>query len=467
MLEPQVDIIMLVHSQHTWADLAIRAIEHHVKTPYRLILVDQAAPEASKRVIADAEKRGHTIVRLAENRSFSNGNNCGVRAGNAKNVVILNDDAMVTENTIEALIQDLSDKSVGLVGARTNYANGPTADPSWKSAVEPPFMAFVCVATRRDIWEHVGGLDEATFGGFSAEDFDMCWRIQKAGYKLKISDRAYVLHAGSRSIMHHVSGDSSDEAAKHTAYNQHNERWWRALEEKWGKEFIAEHMKLKQKVLIVSYHAEEWTRVAFAGSLFTLKAGAAAAQAGYGPDASNYGFTYYQHTRTPIHLARQLVADYATDNSFDAILQLDDDAAGFPSDLVARFLSHGKEVVTALAYQRKPPYLPCIYERLAPDSVNGNPIQGWEHTGLRRVDISGFHCSLIRTSVFKKLRAAGITDYYGGFDLKCGEDFALSHRLAKIGIPIFVDTGLVCGHIATGHVIDENYKRLHTEGKAQ
>lgn len=466
MSEPLLDIVMLVHSQAAWADLAIRAVEHHTKNAYRLILVDQAAPEASKHVLAEAAKRGHTVVRMAENRSFSNGNNAGVRAGRAKFVCILNDDAMVTEGWDGALIQDASDKSVGLVGARTNYASGPTGDPGWNSKVEPPFMAFVCVATRREVWEAIGGLDEESFTGFSAEDFDCCWRIQKAGYKLKVSASAYVLHAGSRSIMHTTSGGSADEAVRHASYNAHNAKYWQILEEKWSKDFVAEHMKLKQKVLVTSYHAEEWTRVAFAGSLVTLKAGAAAAQAGYGPEASNYGFTYYQHTRSPIHLARQVVADYATDNGFDVLIQLDDDAT-FQSDLIARFLSHGKEVVTALAYQRRPPYLPCIYERVSEDSVNGNPLHGWEHTGLRRVDISGFHCSMIKTSVFKKLRAAKITDYYGGFDLKCGEDFAVCHRLKQIGVPVFCDTDLISGHIASGPIIDENYKRLYTEGKAQ
>jgi GT2 family glycosyltransferase len=468
MTEPILDIVMLVSNQPTWASIAIHAVEQHTTVPYRLIIVDQATTdERFAEVLGSARSRGHTVIRMAENRSFSNGNNAGVSVGKAKFICILNDDTCVTDGWAEALIQDLSDKSIGLVGARTNYANGPTADPGWNSKVEPPFMAFVCVATRREIWDQVNGLDEANFTGFSAEDFDLCWRIQKAGYKLKVSERAYVLHAGSRSIMHHTSGGSSDQAARQTTYAAHNVKYWRVLEEKWGKDFIAEHMKLRQKVLIVSYHAEEWTRVKFAGSLFTLRAGAAAAQAGYGPEASNYGFTYYQHTRTPIHLARQLVCDYACDNGFDVLIQLDDDAADFPSDLIARFLSHGKDVVTALAYQRKPPYLPCIYELVSKDSVNGNPLLGWERTGLRRVDISGFHCSMIKMSVIKKLRAAGVRDYWGGFDLKCGEDFALSHHLRKIGVPLFVDTDLIVGHIASGPVIDENYKRAFDAGRAQ
>src|SRR6266849_6511934 len=68
-----------------------------------------------------------------------------------------------------------------------------------------------------------------------------------------------------------------------------------------------------------------------------------------------------------------------------------------------RLFAHDKDVVCALAYQRKPPHLTCAFE-LGPDGMMGTPMEGIEHTGLRRVDISGFHCSLMRTEVIKRLR---------------------------------------------------------------
>lgn len=471
MAEPLIDIVMLISKQGTWSDLAIRAVEHHTKNPYKLWIVDQAVTDPNvKAVINAAKSREHTVVYMAENRSFSNGNNAGIRAGSAKYVVILNDDAIVAENWDGAFIQDLSDKSVGLVAARTNYAAGPSGDPGFVG--DPPWVAFVCVGFRREIFESVvGPMDEENFTGFAAEDLDYCFQIRKAGLKIKLSN-AYVLHAGSRSIPVLTSGGSKDAEIVRASYNAHNEKYNRVLVEKWGKDFVTANTKLKQKVLVTSYHAEHWTRVRFAGALLTLKAGSSSGVAGGGPDGGNFGFTYYQHVRTPIHLARQLVCDYALKEGYDVLVQIDDDAT-FNSDLIRRLLSHNKEVVTTLAYQRKPPYLPCVYERTSQDAVVGNPMENLEQTGLRKVDISGFHVSALRLSVIRKMRdyrstkfPAGITEYWGGWE-RAGEDFCFCRNLVEIGVPLYCDTDIIVGHIGEEPVIDQNYRRLYRDGKAQ
>src|ERR1700733_8128940 len=104
---------MLVSNQPTWADLAIRAVEHQTRNAYRLILVDQATTDPKMaEVLSGAKARGHTVLPMAENRSFSNGNNAGIRIGTSKFVCILNDDAMVTEGWDAAMIQDCSQKEV-------------------------------------------------------------------------------------------------------------------------------------------------------------------------------------------------------------------------------------------------------------------------------------------------------------------------------------------------------------------
>lgn len=443
---PILDIVMLVNSQATWADLAIRAVEHHTKNSYRLIIVDQATTNPRmKEMLEGAEKRGHTVIHMPENRSFSNGNNAGVRVGSAKFICILNDDAIVTEGWDGALIQDCSEKGVGMAGARTNYSGGVQSDMSFVG--EPPYLVFICVAMRREVWDVVGPMDEERFTGFSSEDLDYSWRVQKAGYKLKLSG-AYVLHAGSRSIAANVAADAiarKDAAAVMTALQKHNEKYGAVLQDKWGADFIREHSRIKERVMVATYHAEEWTRVSFMGAFAGLKAN------------SGYTFSYYHQTRAPIHMARQLISDYATDQGYDILIQLDDDAT-FPPELIRCLLAHQKEVVCALAYQRKPPHLTCAFE-IGPDGLLGNPLEDIEHTGLRRVDVSGFHCSLLRTSVIKKLRAAGIKQYYGGFENKVGEDFAFCLNLKKIGVPVHVDTELISGHIGAAITVDEQYKK--------
>ncbi len=461
MKAPQLDIVMLVHDVPEWSDLAIRAVEWQTRNAYRLIIVDMASqrPE-TKTVLADAEERGHTVVRLAENKSFSSGVNAGVRAGTAPNIVVLNDDALVTEGWDSALLQDLAEPRNGLIGARTNFALGAMGDPSFNSNNEPPFLVFVCVALRREVWNAVGPMDSETFDGFSTEDLDYSWRVQKAGLRLAVSRQAYVLHAGSRTLARKGIDQSIESRQRYEA------KYGARLEQKWGKEHVEKYRRdHKLKVLVAAYSATEWIRGDFARCIVTLK-------------CADYPFTYLNQRRTPIHMARQVVAMAALERGFDVLVQLDDDAT-FPADLLPRLLGHDKDVVCALAYQRAPPYATVAYE-LAPDAVDkdGNVtvtkeglmsrvLDNLESTGLRKVDVTGFHCSAIRTSVFKKLLDAGIKQFYGGFENKLGEDFAFCMNLRKIGMPIHLDTDFVSGHIGDNVVIDRQYKADFKAGRAR
>jgi hypothetical protein len=424
-----------------------------------LILVDMASQEKlTKDMLDDAEERGHTVVRLTENRSFSAGVNAGVLVGDSKFIVLLNNDTIVTEGWDGALLTDASDKMTGLVGARSNFAAGAQGDPSFQG--EPPFLVFVCVCLRRDVWNTVGPLDAERFDGFSSEDLDYSWRVSKAGYKLKVSN-AFVYHAGSRTLMQ-TQGDLTARAKNDQKYNS-------VLVDKWGKEHVKAKTQMKQRGLVVTYHAEEWTRVEFLKNLIFLRR------------SDGVSFEYLQVSRAPIHMARQLAADFAVDNGFDWMVQIDDDAT-FPSDLLPKLLVHQKDVVCALAYQRKPPYLPCVFElgdaNDKGERLMGSPMENIEHTGLRRVDISGFHCSIIKTSVFKRLREGlkdadgkvtvpGTRQYYGGFENRLGEDFAFSLNLKKLGIQMYCDTELIAGHIGASVVVDEEFKKRFKAGLVQ
>jgi GT2 family glycosyltransferase len=450
-----LDIVVLVHDQADWADLCIRSVERFTANKYHLIIIDSASvEEKTKNMLHAAEARGHTVIRLKENRSFSHGCNIGINAGRSRYIVILNDDCIVTEGWDSALLQDASPKRVGLVGARSNYAAGAQGGADL-AGQDPPWLVFVCVCLRREVWEALGPMDEVTFDGFNSEDIDYSWHVRKAGLQLKLSN-AYVLHAGSRTLAAKLGAFSEigNPLSTTEARIKNDQKYNARLIDKWGKEWCATHFNLQQRGLVATFHATEMTRVGFMHSLMGLKR------------SDGIGFSYYQHQRSPIAQARQVVADYATDQGFDWIVQLDDDAT-FPEDLIRRLLSHQKEIVCALAYGRAPPHITCAFEfDPVGDGMSGKPLEGIEHTGLRRVDVSGFHCSIMHTSVIKKLRAFksekypnGIRQYYGGFDNKMGEDFACCVHLKEAGIPIYVDTDLIAGHIGDAVLVDEGYKQ--------
>lgn len=461
MQKPLIDIVMLVHDCWEWADLSIRAVEHHTKNAYRLILVDMASVERQTREgLLEAEERGHTVVRLATNKSFSHGVNAGVKTGSAPNIVVLNDDAIVTDAWDTCFLDELASPDVGMVGARTNFALGAMGDSSFPRALPAPFLVFVCVGLRRDTWEKIGPMDEENFDGFSCEDLDYSWRVRKAGLKLYVSG-AFVFHAGSRTLAKAGVDASAETRAKH------EQKYHNVLQRKWGMDWYenpanSAHMP---KVLVCAYSATELVSATFMDCLLKMR-------------STEYPWSFIHQRRTQIQMARNAVADYAVDNGFDYLVQLDDDAT-FPQNLIPHFINHGKDVVCALAYGRFPPYPQVAYELKDDDfDKDGNPTItkdglklratiGIENTGLRRVDISGFHVSMMKTSVIRRLRATGLRAYYGGFDNKLGEDFAMCINLRKAGIDVWLDTNVPVGHLGQPVNVTKEYVQEFRAGRAK
>lgn len=459
MTEKILDIVVLVHDSSEWADLCVRAVEHFTKNPASLIIVDSASEEEkTKKWLTETEARGHRVVRLNENLSFSNGVNIGAAVGDSKFLCVLNDDFIVSEGWDTQMMQEASNKAVGLVGARSNNAAGAQGDPT---AVNVPYLVFTCVMMRREVWKHVHGLDEVVFDGFSSEDLDFCWRVLKADLQLKVS--AFVgYHAGSRTLIKKMKKRGLAPEEINFALAKNNEKYNVRLIDKWGKDWFNEHVNLRPKVLLATYHSEEWTRVEFMKHVQALTSG-------------KVPFSHYASSRRAIQVARQDVAAFALAKGFEVVVQLDDDAT-FPPDLMARLFKslEGREIVTALAYGRGAPHLPCVFElvdREDPEKLYGVPMEGIEHTGIRQVDISGLHCSAYRTSILKKLLKYrekdekgvekypdGIRQFFGGYENKMGEDFAFCHNLRKIGVKIYCDTDLISGHIGSSIVVDEQYR---------
>lgn len=470
MSDALLDILIPVHGRHDWLLLCLQAIKNWTKNPYRITIVDNLNSDQRMLDLFERVKLGEfgpAQIVPGLNKSFSNSINLAVRATQAPNLVILNSDALVTEGWDTHFLSDLADKKVGITGARSNAIAGLQGDSSGISSVmDPPFLCFVCVAMRREVFDAVGGMDEERFDGWSSEDLDLSWSVKKAGGRLKISN-AYVMHGLSRSLSQTVGGVEA-RIANDKKYNAR-------LFEKWGIEHVIESSRLRPRVMLFSFSAEEMTRVTFTQALMGLRRGTV------------FDLDYAAFIRMPIHLARQSAAQSVLNMNkglrdsgqltFSHVAMIDDDAAEVPPDALMRLLAHKKDVVGVVAYQRGVPYNPCVFE-LAEDQRHVTPIEV-EHTGLREVDAVGFHMVLIKVSVFERLqefyvnqeKAKGVTDhaqlqrarergrkFYGAFE-DIGEDLRFCERCREAGIKIHVDSDLILGHTGPSIVVNEAVRK--------
>lgn len=489
-----LDIVIPVHNNLAWLRLCLQALHAFTENRYRVTIVDNASddPETQKFLRGDVHAGcplhgGVRVLRLATNESFSSSVNAGIRAGDQQYVVILNSDAIVTPGWDAAMIADLVHDEVGITGARTNAASGlqgslppeggrlaaqqcpdnaamhagaslgvATQGRSGACSPSAPFLIFFCVALRRKTFEELGPLDGETCVGWGGgEDLDYSWRAIEAGKRLVISS-AYVMHGCS--MTYRSRGVGAEEKSRLEQINLER------LVAKWSPERVRLGLKTQPKVLISVFSRSEQTWRLFVQSLMAAMKWAVT-------NGWDVGLTWA--TRTMIHLAREQVADLAvklSDKSvaaggvdYDYVLFLDDDHT-FPANAFFQLVSSGKDVVGALAYRRstnqrdptRADHRSCAFRWVDPvEKKLADTIEGFEHTGLQRVDAIGFGMTAVKLDVIRAMKAAGLKALFEFYTR--GEDIDFCAKATDLGAEVWCDTDLILGHIGDPVIVDEQY----------
>lgn len=159
----------------------------------------------------------------------------------------------------------------------------------------------------------------------------------------------------------------------------------------------------------------------------------------------------------PIDKNRNEICKAALDMNCEYLLFLDADMT-FPKDLVVKLVEADKDIVSGIYFKKKAPY-PAVPSNFRDDDSLGQalkPIEKYEK-GLVKADVVGGGCLLIRRNVLEAMEHPWF-EYE--IDQRTNEravteDIGFCRKAKKCGFDIWVDTRLVCGHIAP-RIIDEN-----------
>jgi len=145
------------------------------------------------------------VIRGDKPFSFARACNRGIQAVDDDDVVLLNDDALVTDDNLRILntLHSMPWPDGGITAATTNVTGYPYQLPGNCRHVfrAVTFAAFVCVYIPRSTIDVVGLLDERFSGPgvYGGEDVDYCLRVRRAGLKVGVSDGCFVDHSILRS----------------------------------------------------------------------------------------------------------------------------------------------------------------------------------------------------------------------------------------------------------------------------
>jgi len=180
----------------------------------QVILVDNASTDGSAEYVEQVFPQV-LVIRNEANRGFGQGNNLGAQWAKGKYLAFLNPDTVVEPGWLEALIATLeADPQAGLAtskillladpgrintcGNEMHYTGltlcrGMGIDRStFSDLVEVDAVSGAAFVIRKDVFEALGGFDEAFF--LYMEDTDLSWRARLAGYKCFYVPQSIVYH---------------------------------------------------------------------------------------------------------------------------------------------------------------------------------------------------------------------------------------------------------------------------------
>jgi GT2 family glycosyltransferase len=195
---------------------------------YEIIVVDNASQDGSVEYLKE-KFTDVTVIANSKNVGFGKANNQALEISKGKYILLINPDAIVREDTFTKMISFFErTKEAGLAGCKVLNPNG-TLQLACRRGFPGPWTSFTKVSglstifpksklfakynltyldenktyevdaisgsfmmLKRDVYEKVGGFDPDFF--MYGEDLDLCYRIQKAGYKVYYVHDTEVIH---------------------------------------------------------------------------------------------------------------------------------------------------------------------------------------------------------------------------------------------------------------------------------
>ncbi|OOG37406.1 glycosyltransferase [Rhodanobacter sp. C05] len=220
--EPRVSVVVVTYNNLDLTKACLHSLEQYSDyANLEVIVIDNASADDTPDYLRlwAQEGRDRHIVLNADNRGFAAANNQGLALASGDYLVMLNNDTYVTPGWIATLVGHLRhSEKLGMLGPVTNnignearieirydnmddmlQAAGDYTSRHAGQLTQLRTAAFFCVMLRREVYEKVGGLDEAFGIGFF-EDDDYCRRVEQAGWTIACADDVFVHHNLSASF---------------------------------------------------------------------------------------------------------------------------------------------------------------------------------------------------------------------------------------------------------------------------
>ncbi len=220
----KTSVIILTHNKLDYTKQCIESIRQYTREgTYEIIVIDNCSTDGTVEWLK--EQTDIRTIFNNENVGFPKGCNQGIQIAKGENILLLNNDVVVTKHWLDHLLVCLySADDIGAVGPVTNSASYHSTIPVSYTSIDE-MHAFAsqynvldpnkweerlkligfCMLIKKEAIDKVGLLDERfTPGNF--EDDDYSFRLRQAGYRLMLCKDTFIHHYGSVSWKDDDSG---------------------------------------------------------------------------------------------------------------------------------------------------------------------------------------------------------------------------------------------------------------------
>ncbi len=224
-----VSIVILNWNGKQHLELFLPALLRHTTHPdAEIVVADNGSVDDSLEFL----KNEYPLIRIIElelNHGFSGGYNRAIEEVDARYILLLNSDIEVTEGWLEPMIEQMEEdltvaactpkildfkrkthfEYAGAAGGYMDHLGYPFCQGrifdhlevdqgQFDQATDLFWGTGACLMIRADLYRESGGLDEKFFAHM--EEIDLCWRLQRMGYRIRLVPSSTVYHVGGATL---------------------------------------------------------------------------------------------------------------------------------------------------------------------------------------------------------------------------------------------------------------------------
>jgi len=157
--------------------------------------------------------------------------------------------------------------------------------------------------------------------------------------------------------------------------------------------------------------------------------------------------------------ARNFLANTALESNPSHVMWIDGDIV-MADQSVIRLISHNLPVVGGVYFYKVEPHLPVVFD--IPDDrstiIYKDNLDPEEE--VQQVGVMGMGCCLVESDVYRQWQKHfGNDEYYVNDGIGSGEDVYFFMGLHEMGVPVYIDPIIRCGHIREQMITSDEWDR--------